>query len=40
MTKPGMFRNWKEAAIKISLLVLFVVCIGTLALWALGIVTA
>jgi hypothetical protein len=37
--KPGLFQSWKEAAIKLSLAVIFAVCIGTLVLWALGIVT-
>jgi len=34
--KPGLFQSWKEAAIKLSLLVLFVVCIGTFVLVAVG----
>lgn len=35
--KPGMFRNWREALVKLSLAVVFVVCIGSLILWALGL---
>jgi hypothetical protein len=35
--KPGLFQSWREALIKLSLAVVFIVCIGSLALWALGL---
>jgi hypothetical protein len=34
--KPGLFQSWKEAAIKLALLVLFVVVIGNFLLVAAG----
>ena len=34
--KPGMFSNWKECLIKLSVMVLWVVCVGSMALWAMG----
>jgi hypothetical protein len=37
MRKPGLFQSWQEAVIKLTLAVVFAVCIGSLALWALGL---
>jgi hypothetical protein len=34
--KPGMFSNWKECIIKLSVMVLWVVCVGSMVLWAMG----
>ena len=35
--KPGMFDSWQECLIKLSLAVVFVACVGSLALWAMGL---
>jgi hypothetical protein len=34
--KPGLFRSYGEAMVKLSLAVVFIACIGALALWAMG----
>ena len=34
--KPGLFRSWRECAIKLMLAVLVMACLGAMVVWAMG----